>query len=312
MRACFGELDESTTMVRIESLLPADSPRIDGENLEYIKILAAQESGLPPIVVHGATMRVVDGMHRLRAAILRGQHSIEARFVAGELRDLFVIAVKLNSRNGLPLSLRERTAAAQRMIKSHPHWSDRAIAHVTGLSAGTIAATRRRSTGQNLQLNSRLGRDGKVRRLTTVDGRLLTGRLMLERPEASIREIAREAGVSVGTAHDVRRRLQRGEDPAPSRQSRAGPLPAEPPSPEPAGLPLALTRDPSLRFSENGRMILRLMGIHSITSATWNRLSGAVPAHCAEAVADIARKCAAAWQQFAEQVEKRNSVTKCE
>lgn len=39
-----------------------------------------------------------------------------------------------NTHHGLPLTRADRKAAAQRILDIHPHWSDRAIAKVTGLS----------------------------------------------------------------------------------------------------------------------------------------------------------------------------------
>jgi len=172
-------------------------------------------------------------------------------------------------------------------------------------------------------LNGRLGRDGKVRPLDIVRNRELAGRLMAERPNASLREIAVEAGISLGTAQDVRRRLRLGEDPVPQARQRPeranGPVharaTAEPadehavmrwePAAEAATLLPRLKHDPSLRFSEVGRALLRLLEAHTIPTEAWTKLVDGVPAHCAQAVADVARGCANSWSQFARQVEKR-------
>ena len=132
-------------MVPIGSLLPADSPRLAGEIEEHVRTLAESDAALPPIVVHHSTMRVVDGMHRLRAAALRGDRHIEVGLVEGTAEDAFVLAVRLNAEHGLPLSRQDRTAAALRIIESHPHWSDRRIASVTGLSPGAVGALRGRA-----------------------------------------------------------------------------------------------------------------------------------------------------------------------
>ena len=67
----------------IEELLPADSPRLEGEDLEHIRSLAELTDELPPILVHRQTMRVIDGMHRMKAAMLRGERTIEATFYDG-------------------------------------------------------------------------------------------------------------------------------------------------------------------------------------------------------------------------------------
>lgn len=302
-------LDEGpSVVVPIASLLPSDSPRVDGENAEHVQSLVESEHDTLPIVVHRQTMRVIDGMHRLRAAVSRGRSTIEARFFDGDEHDLFVLAVELNSRQGLPLSQEDRTAAATRVVGSHPYWSDRQIAQLTGLSAKTVAAIRRRSTEGIPQLNGRLGRDGKVRPLNIVRNRELAGRLMAERPNATLREIAVEAGISLGTAQDVRRRLRLGEDPVPParQQPRRPASTATQRAPRPAATLLPrLRRDPSLRFSEVGRVLLRLLEAHAVPTEAWTKLVDAVPAHCAQTVADVARGCADSWSQFARQVEKR-------
>jgi hypothetical protein len=47
-------------------------PRLKGESQAHIQGLAEVGGGLPPILVHRQSMRILDGMHRVRAAIVRG------------------------------------------------------------------------------------------------------------------------------------------------------------------------------------------------------------------------------------------------
>src|SRR2546423_5542310 len=206
----------------IRSLLPADSPRLAGEDEEHVRLLAESYAELPPILVHRKTMRVIDGMHRLRAALLRGEESIKVRFYSGSEDAAFVLAVESNIAHGLPLSLADREAAAGRIVKSNPQWSDRAIAGVTGLSAKTVGVIRRGACADLPQLHSRIGRDGRVRPLNGADGRRRASEVFARRPDASLREVAGEAGISPGTARDVRERMRRGEDPIPPRQRTNG------------------------------------------------------------------------------------------
>lgn len=214
--------ESSVERVSIASLVTADSPRLAGEDMEHGRMLAQSEEVLPPIIVHRPSMRVIDGMHRLHAATLRGRDVIEVKFFDGSVRDAFVLAVKSNMQHGLPLTLSDRTAAALRIVKTHPEWSDRAVAAATGLAAKTVAAIRRRSaTGEVPQLHSRIGRDSKARPVNSTEGRRLASALIAKNPDASLREIATAAGVSPGTVRDVRQRLQRNEDPVPPRQRRA-------------------------------------------------------------------------------------------
>jgi AraC-like DNA-binding protein len=322
--------NEPVTIVPIASLLSADSPRIAGECTEHIRTLAELETPAPPIVVHRPTMRVIDGMHRLRAAAERGQRTIEVRFFDGLERDIFALAVELNSSHGLPLSNADRAAAAGRLVSSHQYWSDRAIASLTGLSSKTVAMIRQRATENNPQLNVRLGRDGKFRPLSSAQGRAVASRLIVERPMASLREIAREAGISPSTVRDVRDRVRSGQDPVPSRllarhqgkRVHTGKRSARQHDCKEGGSVAAtafavchrnsstlrqLKNDPSLRFTELGRMVLQLLNAGTISPDGWASLANSVPAHCAGVIAQTARDNAKALLQFAMLVEERNS-----
>lgn len=295
----------ATEQVPVGDLLPADSPRLSGENDSHARLLAESEAVLPPIVVHRSTMRVVDGMHRLQAAILRGQETIEVRFYDGDEKDAFAFGVQVNIAHGLPLSLADRTFAAARIIDSHPQWSDRVIATATGLAAKTIGAIRRRSSEHNTQSNIRLGRDGRTRPVSTAAARRLAGELIIDNPDASLREIARAAGVAPSTARDVRERLRDGRDPVPSRQRQAEQTLRRENGWDRTAALQRLRQDPSLRFNEAGRALLRWLDSHPTGPPDWERAIENVPAHCAEIVARLARGNAKAWREFAEQLERR-------
>jgi hypothetical protein len=120
-------------------------------------------------------MKVIDGMHRLSAAIRRDEKLIDIRFFDGTEAEAVVLSVELNSAHGLPLSLADRTAAANRIMIMQEQWSDSRIAAVVGLSASTVGEVRRRSTVQNIQLVGSVGRDGRVRPRDGARGRLHEG-----------------------------------------------------------------------------------------------------------------------------------------
>lgn len=277
-------------------------------------------------------MRVVDGMHRLMAAVLRGRESIEVEFFDGNAEDAFLRAVEMNVLHGLPLSHADRRAAAGRIMASHPYMSDRAIARAAGLGARTVATLRRRSTEAAPQLNARVGRDGKVRPLSGVEGRQRAAELIAERPLASLREVARLAGISPTTVSDVRRRLARGESPvaAPAAeatdvagaQGEPGASDALSGTPRCAGRARVerrahrvhsnpdtvlekLLRDPSLRHKEEGRQLLRLLRQNAIAAREWSELISAVPPHCGAQVVDLARQYAETWEDFAQELDER-------
>jgi ParB-like chromosome segregation protein Spo0J len=211
--------DTSTVVVEVPLLIlrPADSPRLNGEDKAHIARLAETETPLPPILVDKRTMRVIDGMHRLMAASLLGRETIKVIFFEGSEADIFLRAVQENVSHGLPLSQADRRAAAERIIASHPHMSDRAIGHSAGLAAKTIAAIRKRSSEGMPQSSARVGRDGRIRPLDSAVGRRRAAELLIEQPGASLRDIARAAGISPATVLDVRKRLERGESPVPER-----------------------------------------------------------------------------------------------
>src|SRR4051794_21642932 len=91
--------------IAIRSLRTARTPRLSGENPDHVRTLAETDGTLPPIIVHRPTMRVIDGMHRLRAAQWCDRDEIEVRFFDGSETEAFVLAVQSNIVHGLPLSV---------------------------------------------------------------------------------------------------------------------------------------------------------------------------------------------------------------
>jgi ParB-like chromosome segregation protein Spo0J len=316
----------SAVRVPVNSLKPSDSPRRLGENLAHVRMLAQSEESLPPIVVHRTTMRVVDGMHRLRAAELRGEDEIEVRFIDGDEASSFVLAVSENVRHGLPLSTADRKAAAARIIDSYPEWSERMVASVTGLSAKTVATTRRQMArgSRPRALLYTVGRDGRVRPRDSAQRREFARRLMVENPDCSLRKIAQMAGISPETARDVRNRLNsdrgaadqgaqagsaKGAQPAAARGT-PGVRPAASPGHGPAAagtLALrALRADPAFRSTESGRSLLRMLVALQVLEGHGDELLGNIPMHCTDRVALAARACAGAWEAFAGRLDQRS------
>ncbi|MBY8852192.1 ParB/RepB/Spo0J family partition protein [Saccharothrix sp. MB29] len=198
----------------IADLVLSDSPRIAGEDDEHTRALAESEHEMPPIVVQRGTNRVVDGRHRVHAARLRGEHAIRAWLFDGDDESAFVLAVRLNGRHGLPLTLADRKEAAARILRTHAAWSNRAIASITGLSHKTVAALRAKAGQPGGQ--ARIGRDGRTRPLSTASGRECARKILERDPTSSLRDVSAIAGVSPGTVRDVRDQLLRAERVIPS------------------------------------------------------------------------------------------------
>jgi len=312
-------LSQMVCQVPISDLHNADSPRINGEDAEHIGLLGRLDTQLPPILVHRSSMRVIDGMHRLGAARLRGEKFISARFFDGSEADAFVLAVKLNIVHGRPLDLKDRTAAAERIIASHPEWSDRAIAAATGLGTRLVAQVRHKAeiSGTGQPTRTRIGRDGRIRPTGYVEGRLRASEIIRNDPQASLRQVAKEARVSLSTAQDVRIRLRRGEDPVPARkpparrgrtgQPQATVAPRR--HPDIDAMMQGLANDPSLRFSESGRKLLRWMLTRVARPTEFDHMSDKMPMHIAYIMARIARQCAAEWLQIANDLQQSTPET---
>jgi hypothetical protein len=260
-------------------------------------------------------MCVIDGMHRLLAARIRGCDTIAVRFFDGDDREAFVTAVRANVGHGLPLSLADREAAASRIVGAYPQWSDRAIAEVTGLAAATVARIRGQVFDGTGRVDARRGRDGRVRPLSSAAGRRIACQIIADRPEASLREVAKEAGISLATAHDVRDRIRRGDAPVPDKEAQMelkhtgdGGEPDRTPEQASAlrsdsGRGLALRKlqhDPALRMSEEGRRILRWLAAHSVRPQDEGNLVARIPAHCMQFAVDVAREYAEQWTGIAQ------------
>ncbi|MFI0137721.1 ParB N-terminal domain-containing protein [Streptomyces luteogriseus] len=316
-----GGLLSEITQVPISRVMVVGSLRRVGEDPRHINALAEVCSELPPIVIHRKTMTVIDGVHRLRAVENSGATHISAVLFNGDEREAFVLAVKLNSNHGLPLSLADRKAAALHMLADFPEWSNRRLAGVVGLSDKTVAALRRRSGAELPHPTAvRLGRDGVAYPLAAAEGRSRALVYLAAHPDASAQEVASAAGISLTTAKDARKRARAApEEPqtparpntGPVRESGAGhPATMKPPREQPDGADLALAvrrlrADPSLRFTEVGRKLLRTLDPAAAQPHDWAAMASGIPIHCASLIAELARHHAESWQLLADSLTER-------
>ncbi|WP_107057363.1 ParB N-terminal domain-containing protein [Streptomyces rimosus] len=284
--------------VPVASLILTDTPRTSGTDPEHVLRLAEVKEGLPPILVQRSTLRVLDGMHRVKAAMLRGDDTIPVQYFEGSDAESFVQSVQANVAHGLPLSASEREAATERIVRIYPDWSDRAIAAVAGLSP-------RRPV------------DGAPGRKKAVD-------IMRERPEAPLRAVAQEAGVSLGTAHNIRAKLrseakadvdgpgQERKDTsrkkgasAPPGEATAGAAPRSAEAQQAQRQLLSsLRQDPSVRMTEKGRLLLQWLGILTLDAEGRQQFADSMPAHRLLSVAQLAQDCSATWRQLATELQR--------
>jgi ParB-like chromosome segregation protein Spo0J len=92
-----------TVTISLSSLALDEFTRQDGEYNEHTPALSELGEQQPPIVVHGPSMQVIDGIHRVRAAFMRGDKTIAAKIYQGAYYDdAALMMVRMNIAHGLP------------------------------------------------------------------------------------------------------------------------------------------------------------------------------------------------------------------
>ncbi|MGI5429616.1 hypothetical protein [Streptomyces sp. CA-179760] len=66
-----------------------------------------------------------------------------------------------------------------------------------------------------------------------------------------------------------------------------------------------LSADPSLRFTEAGRRLLRILDVSAVQPHDWTTMASSLPIHCAPVIAELARHHAESWQLLAEELTER-------
>jgi hypothetical protein len=192
------------------------------------------------------------------------------------------------------------------------------------LSAKTVATIRRAATAGLPRLHARIGRDGRVRPLNSAEGRRTASRMIAQHPEASLRQIAAVAGISIATVRDVRERMHQGRDPVPPKVRAMATSDTSPPPERPAwhgecsvmefdkqeriSILEHLRKDPSLRYTESGRLVLRWLHAHVMALDDYEKVAAELPLHWMEATRRLALHCASVWNRFAEELEYRSRM----
>ncbi len=66
-----------------------------------------------------------------------------------------------------------------------------------------------------------------------------------------------------------------------------------------------LVRDPSLRGSEGGKAMLRLLHVNAVAARQVQDIAAGVPPHCVAIVLQLASQYAKMWQDFARELNGR-------
>jgi transposase-like protein len=292
-------------LVDIEELVLDDPPRSQLDD-SYVRSLARAPGPLPAIVVHMPTRRVVDGRHRVRAAILRGERQIAARLCFDDAAEIFALAVAVNAAHGHPIPIDDRKRHATALLARYPQWSTRRIAVASGLAPGTVGRLR----GAASPTEVRVSRNGRKRAVDTGRGRRVASAVLAAEPGISLREAARKAGISPSTVRDVRNRMRQAGDPVTPRPIAGGRAPSRSASQQVVGhLRVAkLCTDPALRYTLTGRRLLAgLLAASAIEDSDIAELARSLPTHCIDLIAAAAADCARTWQEFADTVRRQHS-----
>lgn len=292
------------------------SARTEPEDESHVQVLAETIDHLPPILVHRATMTIIDGAHHFLAALRVNRPTISVRFFDGDDDAAYVEAVRHNIAHGRPLTIGEREGAAARIIASHPDWSDRRIAAVCGLSAKTVARSRARATAAPPQSSGRVGQDGRRRPSDPGSSRADIALFLRRHPEASVRSVARLTGSSQATVRDVRARLSQGTSPLTPRQRWApdghgghgGPAGhggnVGPETPDPHD-DVRWVEDSALRATPQGKAFAEWFTAAAVSEDHWASYTEAVPLSRVYLVVAEARRRARTWEGLAAALEAR-------
>ncbi|HEX4865669.1 MAG TPA: hypothetical protein VFV02_16490 [Acidimicrobiales bacterium] len=315
---------------RVDTLVVRNHPRADGLDEAHVAAFCELEGRWPPLLVWARQPEVVlDGAHRLAAARRLGHDTVQVVPFHGNEDQAFVEAVRRNIGHGLPLSIGDRTRAGEHMLGRHPDWSDRRIAEVCGLSPHTVAKLRGttatsaagtsaapvasrqskavvpsggteraprpaepRRDDRIVDIESRLGRDGKARpaQLGLLRERVLEA--LRANPGGSLRQIASVAKVSPETVRRIRKEVDQPEglDISILAALRA-----------PAECDIDWRDDPALQSNSD---LVRWLD-QTDPAGDLESFALSVPLSRVYELADEARRRAGRWAAFAEVLESR-------
>lgn len=323
-QALSGKVAEEGVLASVDLLQVRHQLRAAGLDESHVAALAELDGKWPPVLVWADQPNVIlDGAHRLAAAKRLGYSTVLVTVFRGSADEAFIEAVRRNVGHGLPLSVADRTRAGQQILARHPDWSDRRIAEACALSPHTVArlrasrATQGRSVaasraaavagsgarkesavvveraGTVVDIESRLGRDGRCRPAQPGVVRERVVEALEANPGGSLREIASVAKVSPETVRRIRREVE-GSPPA-----TIGLLPRVPPAA--AGV---WRDDPAMASSPELSDLVAWLD-RTEPGAELASYAGAVPLSRVYELADEGRRRAAFWTAFATALEAR-------
>jgi ParB-like chromosome segregation protein Spo0J len=292
--------------VSVDDLKTSFSVRSVATDRDHVNLLAEVVDQWPPILIQRYTGVVIDGRHRVEAARLLGKASMLAERVDCSDDYLVLYAVERNNAHGLPLTLADRKRAAQCVLKKGSDVSDRWVAQMCGLAHSTVARLRTMIAPvealplslEEGHLTRRVGRDGRRRPQKPQLVRERVRDALIASPDASLRAIAAQVGVSPETVRNVRKQLHTQDD-APELPRRAAitPLPRVERS-------YSAADDTAFQGAASSAEFASWFDRRDIGSE-WAGFVYSIPIGRVYDVADSCKRRAKAWHDFAEALEAR-------
>jgi hypothetical protein len=110
----------------------------------------------PPVTVFfdGAEYWLADGFHRLMAATMSDQETIEAEVRQGTRRDAVLHSVGANARHGLHRTNADKRRGVETLLKDEEwsEWSDHRLARLAGVSHTFVSVLRKELSGNGLRM----------------------------------------------------------------------------------------------------------------------------------------------------------------
>lgn len=202
-------INTQTNQIVVDSSL---QPRVRGLDADHVRALQEAPEGWPPLLVvqRGDQYLLIDGFHRLAAAQNLGLDTVRVKVVPAPADgDLHALAFSSNAAHGRPLSLSDRRAFAEKILRGQPQLADREIGRRCGLSSNTVGVVRQRleAAAQIEQAPERVGSDGHVYEVGANEERRQPGEL----PEASFEEAVGDvmSGIFTSAERKQQRRIAR-------------------------------------------------------------------------------------------------------
>jgi hypothetical protein len=313
-----GDSGSTTSSVRLSELRVGEGLRIKTLDDEHVSRLMELEGRWGTILVWRERNAVLDGIHRMEAARRLGHRAIAVTWFYGTAEEGYVQSLQRNSRHGLPLTMGERTRAAERILENHSEWSDRRIAAVCSVSAKTVARIRRSMTQPPTvsvrPSDGRVGRDGKSRPTEPEVTRKRVIEELQRQPKASLRTVAAATGVSPETVRSVRLRLTGGTEslsaPPSTTRSTVSRITVNSDTSKGRQQSATLCTDPAFISQGISHSFAAWFDALSVGDDWRDRLE-AVPLSRVYEVTDEARRRAKCWSEFASALEAKTRHQRC-